>query len=140
MDLVYPPTFDRILSHHAVVPKAIDRQVLSAEVVDRCFFTMNDEKIDRVPDFKHDIDSLTLSKLGTGERYLAIELSKIRKELRWSSETALSAHNLSVENHKVISKWRRLYESPVNIFFWILGITIVAIISAITTRWFGSSP
>jgi hypothetical protein len=132
----YPALFDRVFNHHAVIPKEISRQVLSAEVIGRGFFTMRD-KIDHVPEFKHDIDEHTLSKLNVGERYLAMELSKIRKELRWSSETALKAYNKAMENDEIISKWRRLYESPVTVFFWFLGITIVAVVSAIVTRMVG---
>lgn len=92
--------------------------------------------IKEIPDFKPDIDELTLSKLGPGERLLAIELSKIRQEIRWSSTTSMNAYNISVENRLIINKWRRLYESPLTFSFWLLGVIVVAVLGALATRLF----
>lgn len=97
--------------------------------------SMNEDRIDKVPEFTHDIDELTLSRLDPGEQYLAKELSKMRKELRWASETARQGYNKGVDNEKVVSKWRILFESPAKILFWILGIGVVALISGIIARW-----
>lgn len=99
---------------------------------------MNEKIIERVPEFSHELDEHTLSKLDPGERYLAIELSKLRKEIRWASETARQGFNLGLENNKIISKWRRMYESPATLVFWILGIAVVAAITSIVTKWLES--
>ena len=101
---------------------------------------MQSERITKVPEFGHDIDELTLSKLDPGERYLAIELSKLRKELRWASETARQGYNLGIESQQTISKWRRLYESPAMLIFWLIGIATVATISSLITKWIEHKP
>jgi hypothetical protein len=79
------------------------------------------EEIRDMPEFEHDIDPHTMSKLSESDRFMAVTLSKLRQEVRWTGERALLAYNLGVQNAKYIDS----VKAPSKFLLWI-GALVVA--------------
>lgn len=87
---------------------------------------MDIKEIEQMPEFKHDIDAVTWSKLSESDRHLAEALSVSRQELRWVCEKTIIAHNLAVQTYAKLSKF----------ILWLLSTIGLVILEEIVRRNF----
>lgn len=65
---------------------------------------MDIREIEGMPDFQHDIDALTWSRIPTDQHPLASTISQLRQEVRWVGEKTIIAHNLSIQTAQMLKR------------------------------------
>jgi hypothetical protein len=101
---------------------------------------MEIKPIEKIPveSFTAESEEDLIDNLSPGEKKIYRAIIALRKEVRWSSETARSSYNMGAENTNQIENWRRRYESPLGMVIGLLGVILAAAIGAAVQRWLGS--
>ncbi len=92
------------------------------------------------PDFDHDLDLDTLSKIPEKDRQLAITLSVYRRQIQYWSSKTVTAYNLAVQHQNRFEQGQKtLLGIPVKFVAWLSTSTIGAIIFAVVEKLISNS-